>query len=97
MARRKSPYGNWKRIQLKYREHDPRYAGLDELIQSLPAGERSSRLLELIFVGLSAQTQRVLTSPAASLSPSANDTPAVVQASALYSEGAASIFAQEWD
>lgn len=95
MARRKSPYGDWKRIQLKYREHDPRYAGLDDLIQRLPAGDKHASLLDILFAGLAAKGIPVRSPNPVPLTPIVQANPD--KSEAEYSRGAVSILTQSWE
>lgn len=97
MARRKSPYGAWKRIQLKYREHDPRYAGLEDLLQGIPVGARNTRLLDLLFANLAAKG--VAMPPSAPLPQSSKPSQNAQHPGHddTFSNGATALLTQNWD
>lgn len=52
MPRQKSPHGRMRQILLRYREADPRYAAIAEVLQSVPDGEKNAFLLNALIRGL---------------------------------------------
>lgn len=96
MARQKSPHGEIKRVQLRYRENDPRYAGLIEMIQSIPERDRNTRLLDALVAGLSSELKAGgPASPAVGI-PTIEQPDPVQEVPREHSSGFASMVGHDW-
>jgi hypothetical protein len=87
---------------MRFREDDPRYAGLFECIQALQPGLKNKRLLEIVLHGLLSKAAPVLAQPGSMsvqhpTAPRTIDTKPSDPPDRPIGRGAQTILTQSWD